>query len=358
MSARFRKLEARFPSLSKRTGISLDRLREISSGEDASLDELRAISHVLRIPLDALSRLDESVGKAEARLRSGKDPAHIYSAECRIREVIEFLRRFRSLRSKSFRLKADIGRLGSVEDSALVTREQIFSDSPHSETFQDISGELSRGRLAVIISLRGLTVSGASAVVDGINFIFSSRQYTPRMRFTISHELGHILLGHCDNGIIIDEVIENERRSLDNEERLANAFASCFLLPVDALTPFIHVVRRNLGLESSSISSIELAYISRWFGVSFDVAGLRLEQLGIIERGVTRRLADIISKRHGSPEAYMRSLPIDMNYHDVPAMSKNLRRVLKKSIENGSLSLGRISNIFGYSVGELYEYFK
>ena len=59
-----------------------------------------------------------------------------------------------------------------------------------------------------------------------------------RRNFTIAHELGHYALGHykgdefhCD-----ESKIKDDEEVSDNQEKEANYFASCFLLPEDKVT--------------------------------------------------------------------------------------------------------------------------
>lgn len=82
---------------------------------------------------------------------------------------------------------------------------------------------------------------GVSTIVDGQAHILVSNQCQPaRQRFTIAHELGHILLGHVG----AYQLVNREPSSKDNPiEQAANVFASrilapaCVLWALDARTP-------------------------------------------------------------------------------------------------------------------------
>lgn len=82
---------------------------------------------------------------------------------------------------------------------------------------------------------------GFSTVVDGQAQIFvSDRCSRERQRFTVAHELGHILLGHVGEY----ELVNREPSRGDNPiEQAANVFASrllapaCVLWALDARTP-------------------------------------------------------------------------------------------------------------------------
>ena len=79
------------------------------------------------------------------------------------------------------------------------------------------------------------TTDGFTTCVSGIYIIFYNHENSnARNRFTIAHELGHILLGHLKTTGYT--VINREPTSADNSmEQQANVFASRLLAPVCVL---------------------------------------------------------------------------------------------------------------------------
>ncbi len=81
----------------------------------------------------------------------------------------------------------------------------------------------------------GAEQDGYSAIVNGEPIIVINslkRDNTARMRFTVAHELGHIMLGHVG----VYELVNREPSPLDNEiEQQANIFASRLLAPACVL---------------------------------------------------------------------------------------------------------------------------
>ena len=71
---------------------------------------------------------------------------------------------------------------------------------------------------------------GRSLIVDGRPLILvSQNKPVPRQRFTAAHELGHVLLGHVEEG---SRLVNREPSPGDNPlEREANVFASRLLAP-------------------------------------------------------------------------------------------------------------------------------
>ena len=74
---------------------------------------------------------------------------------------------------------------------------------------------------------------GFCTIIDGQPCIFVYQgAYRPRQRFTVAHELGHILLGHVGKY----ELVNREPKATDNPiEQAANVFASRLLAPACVL---------------------------------------------------------------------------------------------------------------------------
>ncbi|OBQ70492.1 ImmA/IrrE family metallo-endopeptidase [Mesorhizobium loti] len=313
----------------------------------------------LRIPVDALGDFDDSTGVADMRLRSSSHPDMFYSSEMRVRLVTDFLTNEAGPDNRNIQIemKATTDNLRSIDDTSLVVR-RLFHLEQEIDPIRDISRAISDSGLAHVIKLRGLGVDGACVSVNNVNLIFVSAQYIPRMRFTVAHELAHIIFGHCRSRPIIDENIFEDEAGMADDEKLANAFASCLLMPVFGITRFISAFKSLFEQKDDSISSVEIAYIARFFGVSFEAAGNRLEQTRIIDRGVTARLLTEIRKSFESAESYMRTLPAKDNYDEIPVLSPALKLFVKSRIEDGVYSVSRVANIFGYTVNEVYEFIR
>lgn len=129
---------------------------------------------------------------------------------------------------------------------------------------------------------------GFSTIIDGVPYIcFQAGQSRQRARFTVAHELGHILLGHV--GKI--GLVNREPSPHDNPvEQAANAFAARLLAPACVLW----------GCEVSSA-----AEIAALCDISPTAAGYRWERMQILlargkfltspqERKLYRRFAKYI----------------------------------------------------------------
>ena len=104
---------------------------------------------------------------------------------------------------------------------------------------------------------------GLAATVDGIPVIVVGRGWPgDRQRFTLAHELGHLVLtGHLASGI--------------DEETAANRFAGAFLAPADE-------VRKELGEKRTWLEPRELEVLKKTYGLSMQGWMHRAKDLGIL----------------------------------------------------------------------------
>lgn len=124
----------------------------------------------------------------------------------------------------------------------------------------------------------GDALSGAALTDHAFPLLFVNSDFArPRSLFTLAHELGHLLLGHVDDGIALDEDLAGPTEM----ERRANAFAATFLMPQDAIEKMLE----HHGRTTSTI--VHLAFV---FGVSFQTIVYRLHNLRLIDAQGRARL--------------------------------------------------------------------
>lgn len=88
-----------------------------------------------------------------------------------------------------------------------------------------------------------LKVEGVTYMRDGITLIMYNPKYSKtRQRFTVAHELGHIILEH-----ITPEGIQRIPHSNKIHEQEAQAFANSLLIPAPDLKQFMKPETRTLG---------------------------------------------------------------------------------------------------------------
>lgn len=121
---------------------------------------------------------------------------------------------------------------------------------------------------------------GLSEIVNNVPVIvlLDSQKDGARQRFTIAHELGHLLLVNNSNDI--------------NIEKACNVFASSLLIPKDALIERFGKKRRN-------ISYYELYAFRNDYEVSYKDIIYRLKELKIITNYIFKQLNNFISNYIG-----------------------------------------------------------
>ena len=148
-----------------------------------------------------------------------------------------------------------------------------------------------------------------------------------RQRFTLSHELGHLVL-------TVDDKV--------NSEKAAHRFAGAFLMPADA-------VRTEVGRRRTSIGWSELFNLKRVFGVSVQAIVYRCRDLGIINDALyTRLFRDMSSFGWRSPP-YREPQPIKAE------RPSRFERLCSRALAENVISEAKAAELLGVSVSDLRE---
>ncbi|MGA7836408.1 MAG: XRE family transcriptional regulator [Ignavibacteriaceae bacterium] len=99
-----------------------------------------------------------------------------------------------------------------------------------------------------------------------------------RLRFTVAHELGHLILN------------QGSTKTDKEKEKLCHRFAGAFLLPDEILISIIGSARKSLTLQ-------ELISLKEDFGISIQAIAARLHDLGIINDNMYRNFNITIRRR-------------------------------------------------------------
>lgn len=127
-------------------------------------------------------------------------------------------------------------------------------------------------------------MSGALVIKgDSKHAVIDLGQHPNRQRFTLAHELGHLVLhdGSGERLFVDNEMRVYQRADQPNpsanptEEREANRFASALLMPR-------HLIEKHMSKLDFSDES-DVALLARRFGVSDQAMSIRLQQLGFLQ---------------------------------------------------------------------------
>ena len=178
-------------------------------------------------------------------------------------------------------------------------------------------------------SVGGLAARASRPGHSGVPFVVvNADDWGERQRFTIAHELGHIVL--------------NVAHSL-SAERVAHRFAGAFLMPAEAL-------RFEVGIRRSAIALGELLALKRVFGVSIQALTHRCRDLGIIGVATYRALFNDFDRLG------WRSPP----YKEYGAMSgekpNRFHRLCLRALAEGAISESKAAELLDVPITEIDEY--
>ncbi|MFA0050068.1 helix-turn-helix domain-containing protein [Vibrio breoganii] len=124
--------------------------------------------------------------------------------------------------------------------------------------------------------------------------VISTAQSGDRQRFTLAHELGHLV------------VHERLAEGLD-EEKACNTFAGAFLLPAQTLI-------EHLGEKRRHIEPRELFMLKHEYGISMLAALFRAGQCGIITPAIQKNLFMLFSKNGWRTQEPGKAYPHESTY--------------------------------------------
>jgi Zn-dependent peptidase ImmA (M78 family) len=133
-----------------------------------------------------------------------------------------------------------------------------------------------------------------------------------RQRFSIAHELGHLILKPGEEL---------------NEEKTAHRFAGAFLVPAPK-------VKLELGSSRSSISIKELLYLKKKYGLSMQGWIYRAKDLGIINEHTYRNLWQYFSR-----QGWRKKEPEELAGEE----STRIERLVYRALEEDIISISKAS---------------
>ena len=129
----------------------------------------------------------------------------------------------------------------------------------------------------------GFTYRNGPRVIIGIN----SRTSRKRQRFSIAHEIGHLVLHN--NRLIVDHAVRIDWRDgvsslgTNRQEIEANSFGATLLMPPDMVISHVKEYASRISQPGVGFPRDELiAGLARDFDVSSEAMGFRLINLGVL----------------------------------------------------------------------------
>ena len=196
-------------------------------------------------------------------------------------------------------------------------------------------------KIVEMLELKGIKLMLIDEVDDIDGFSFFTSNFTPvvivntrsksieRIRFTIIHELAHLLLN-------IDQELESDKKVI---EELCHHFSSCFLIPSKKLIEMIGSNKR------SYINIKELIAIKEYYGISIRAIVHRLKSIGVITSSYYQRWMIYMSKTYGQ-----RSEP--GNYVGDEKLGV-FEQLINRALAEDLISLSKAASLMNTSINEL-----
>jgi len=353
--------------LSKRADLPINRIEQLLTGSEPTLMELRKLASALRMRISDLLPKTQVEDKAEFLFRKkldmkvGEKQADVISRLSRfISHSLEFLPPEKASPAWTRLFEASETTFTEAERLARSFRSEFYDDDQFGPllTLPTLAAEKLNILLLVVPEQ---AVDGASAIIAGHVFIFVSPKFEGRMLFTLAHEIAHCLSHHNADleYAVFDGVNEvgKLRKRVRDQEGFADAFASCLLMPAGGVAVALKKVREiTKTAPSEPVGDIHILYLSRIFGVSFEVSARRCEDLELLPPGGAYSLAERLREEFGSPEkrASTAGLPPRPPV-EFPKVPMKLLTAAIEKIKRGEISVGRASNYLNISLSDLIE---
>ncbi len=359
-------LELSVSDISARSGLSKDRVAEILQGRSVNQFELRALSNGLNIPIRSFAEgIVSSHGERRLNLlfRNTKieKSTNFQSA---IEQVYNFVDGALKVLPARGGIPSWINNFTYFEETyteaeklAYKFREYYYQEK-FDEPATDLPNILLRRTSTIIGYMPRSRYEGASIISGGYSFIFISPRFPGRMLFTLAHELGHLIAHHRESDAAVFDKpsqIGGAKRK-DKSESFVDMFASVFLMPERGVAIALKKIREMYGVRSDQLGDVEIIVLARLFGVSFEAAAYRCENLELLPTGGAKALYDHLRKEHGGPEKRADQLGLPPRINTVfPKISPLLVQHINKLISSGDISVGWAADQFGLSIDDIYS---
>jgi Zn-dependent peptidase ImmA (M78 family)/transcriptional regulator with XRE-family HTH domain/predicted HTH domain antitoxin len=338
--------------LQARTGISQPTLHRIEAGRrtSATLADFDQLAQALDIGLDELlygSAVEARVlaaarttGCTDDALRSALDQGiELLKLDDRLDAVVPRLQQEPSFRPPEF----PVG--GMVQERARIAAQQVremlgVGSGPIAdlvEAAEYLTGA-DVGTVPLPSKVPGVCVTDPERSISII--LVSSTDVAERQRFTLAHELAHLLSGdktHVD-------AVDGERSSL---EMLCDEFARHLLIPEEG-------VRAWLSRAAHGVDERVMALLARYFGVSPEVTRIQLDRMGLLPDEL--RDAGLPTGRRW---AYRYGWGPQFDSDQAAAgQSRVPRRILDRAVEayrEGKLGIGVLAKLQDRSVSQMEQ---
>jgi Zn-dependent peptidase ImmA (M78 family) len=179
----------------------------------------------------------------------------------------------------------------------------------------------------------------------GWAILLNARNAAGRRNFDLAHELFHLLVWDLYRG----PEGGSAATSSEQEEQFANAFASCLLIPAEALRRAVDRKRNDEG----KVAAADLPQIARQFGVSVEALMWRIHRVynfAPSREEETKRLIEAVKNAQtgrNEPEGERLKPPV---------LPDRYRALAIQALKDGEMSVGKFAEFMEVSRREAMSY--
>ncbi len=335
-------------AFAQQIGLDDSKLSQSMSGARrfSSLD-LARIAELCHVTVDWLITGEERPLAVAARTTSGDAGAALDAAKhySTLREDMASL----GYRQPWRPMTAGLGAGGYVEQGRQLAQDALVRVSQAGRSISDgnllVLTEEVFGVDVAVVEL-GTGFDGLAVSSDDVKLIILATSHVPaRQRFTLAHELGHLLAGD-DQDIHLDRDIFDKSQAKDPSEMRANAFASAFLMPENTLRDAVGAT----GLTEQTFAALSCELMVTPSALAYRLLHLRLIDAGSCDRykAITAAKASIMI---GLGEQFAQRVA----EASTPRPPGLLVRDTFAAYESGTATLRPYANLLGTDVDDLRQ---
>jgi Zn-dependent peptidase ImmA (M78 family)/transcriptional regulator with XRE-family HTH domain len=190
----------------------------------------------------------------------------------------------------------------------------------------------------------GSGFDGLATSSDEVKLIVLATSQVPaRQRFTLAHELGHLLAGD-DQGVHIDEDVFDRAQAKNPSEIRANSFAASFLMPQETIRAAVGPT----GLTEQDFAALACDLI-----VTPAALAYRLKTLRLIDAGTCDRFRTLTGRRAASMAGRGAELAKRVTEASRPRPPGLLARDAYAAHDVGATTLRPYANLIGVDVDDV-----
>jgi len=335
-------------------GISRQALGNIEKGltKAPRVSNLQAIANVFDVQIVDLLAVPPRLNTVRFRSNSVKTTKDRAKKDQYLIDAAFWLSNYNFLQEvvgdkKEYKLSNTLEKIGNLKSDRPVKAAELARlafDLKEDEPIGDIIGLMENAGIKIKTSkfelkgFFGFSISepggGPAIVVNASPNVSIERQI-----FTVTHELGHLLLH--PQAYDPDKTTEN-----DLEEKEANVFAANFLVPKQTF-------RKKMD-ESYGLGFIEkIIHVKRFFGVSYQSILHRLVDLGVSDyQSLIVKFNYLYKKKFGKSLAGHKE-PNGLEEYDF--VEDYLRSLIRKALDKDIITVSRAAEIQNVSLMEMRE---